>query len=82
MNMKKLVAAGFLTATVFVACNTASVEKPQEALKPITFEKRQNIMGDWLYLWSDKDFVIPEGVSPTLPPKKKYEKENENSFHS
>ena len=48
--------------------------------KPITFEKRQNIMGDWLYLWHDKDFVIPEGVSPTLPPKKKYEKENENSF--
>lgn len=66
MNMKKFVAAGFLTATVFVACNTASVEKPQEALKPITFEKVTLEDEFWLpRLQTQKETLVPFSLGKT-----------------
>ena len=66
MNIKKLVAAGFMTATVFVACNTASVEKPQEALKPITFEKVTLEDEFWLpRLQTQKETLVPFSLGKT-----------------
>ena len=66
MILKRLVATGFMAATVFIACNEASVEKPQEALKPITFENVTLEDEFWLpRLKTQKETLVPFSLGKT-----------------
>ena len=66
MMMKRFVATGILAATVFIACNEASVEKPQEALKPITFENVTLEDEFWLpRLKTQKETLVPFSLEKT-----------------
>ncbi len=47
---------------------------------PITFMKRQLSDGRWIYYWEDKDFKIPQVVSPDLPFRVQENKNALNSF--
>ena len=66
MRIERLVATGLMAATVFVACNRTSVEKPQEALKPITFEKVTMEDEFWLpRLQTQKETLVPFSLEKT-----------------
>ena len=66
MRIERLVAAGIMVATVFVACNRTSVEKPQEALEPITFEKVKLEDEFWLpRLRTQKETLVPFSLEKT-----------------
>ena len=66
MRLERLVATGLMAATVFVACNRTSVEKPQEALKPITFEKVTLEDEFWLpRLQTQKETLVPFSLEKT-----------------
>lgn len=68
MKSKRLVATGLLAATVFMSCNEVSVEKPQEALKPVTFEKVTLEDEFWLpRLQTQKETLVPFSLEKTEP---------------
>ena len=60
MLFKRLVAAAFLAAMVFMSCSKSLIEKPAEALKPVSFEKVTLQDEFWLpRLELQKETLIP-----------------------
>lgn len=68
MLFKRLVAAAFLAAMVFMSCSKAQIEKPAEALKPVSFEKVTLQDEFWRpRLEIQKETLVPFSLQNTEP---------------
>lgn len=64
--IKRIVASIFWGAMVFMSCNPAQIEKPDEALRPITFEKVTLEDEFWLpRLKTQKETLVPFSLEKT-----------------